>query len=185
MNIDYIKSVEKQNEALQAKLEETTSKLDQLEQQVDNIDFLPIFLINHAPKSLIPSYTHSPFIHHNLISAYEIMADFIGDGILTHDSRNSLKDRKRRKPIVITTVDLQCWYLGSLERLFHVTVYYPIMQKYSIAVNIDIQESAIPTWGDDEDSVYLDKIPDTDQVRKRIMQDLRDCHIMHKYVIDQ
>lgn len=185
MTYDYDKEVEKQNDTLREKLEETTLRLEKCEKEIETFDFLPTFVINHAPKSPIPNYMHDPFIHQNLISAYEILVDYMGDAIMTHTERNSEKDKKRRKPIIISKINFQCWYLGSMERVFHVDTYFPVMGKYDVSVSMEQPAGIRITWDDDEDKLYTSKLPTCASIRKRVISDFQDCKIMHKYIIDK
>lgn len=189
MKDDYAQDVEKQNEVLRAIVEETTKKLEHFEKLVTNFDYLPTFVINHNEKSPIPNYRHFPFIHQCLESAYEVTSDFVGDDILSHVERENNKPKPRRKPEKVGVIDFQCWYLGSLERTYHICIWSPTsvkgMDKYNISLNQENPAGIAPTWDLSEDQLYQSKIPSIPVLRHRIIEDLLDCKVTHKYILDK
>lgn len=189
MKDSYTQEVEKQNEKLRTILDDTTQKLVKAEETIAMFDFLPTFVLNHAEKSLIPNYRHSPSIHQNLTSTLEILSDMVGDSILTDVERKNSKSRKGKKQRVIkiiSTLELQCWYIGSLERTYVVDVGRIKEDEYDVYVHMTPPCGIItPQWDEKEDKWYLSKLPKNEEIRNTIIEDFEDCRIMSKYIKDK
>jgi hypothetical protein len=185
MKDDYTQEVEKQNEKLRELLEETTKKLVVAEEVISKFDFHPTFVLNHNRKSPIPNYIHYPHIHQNLGATLEVLSDLVGDDILTDVERNDKKVRNRKCCKLVSKIDLQCWYLGSLERTYQIHLYHIGKNIYNIATNVDMPAGIVPQWDEYEDRLYKSKLPKNDDVRKAILEDLQDCKVMHKYITDK
>jgi hypothetical protein len=184
MKDSYVNDVEQQNNNLRAKLEEAMANIEVLEKKIEMFDFLPTFSINHNPQSPIPNYTHESFIHQCLQSAYEVLSDMVGDDILTHVERKVVQ-KKTRKPKMVSKIDLECWYLGSAERRFHVTVYSLPDGRYDVSVEMSNPAGIKPSWDSEEDEMYRAMVPTSLDVRKQILSDLQDCQTLSKYIIDK
>jgi hypothetical protein len=183
MKKDYTRDVEKHNESLQQKLEETLTKLEMLEKEKEMFDFLPTFVINYNAKSPIPNYVSEPFIHQNITSTLEVMIDWIGDGILTDIERHN--KTKRRAVKLACQIDMKCWYLGSLERTYGISVYFIGKGKYDVATWEVVSTGMKPSWDDEEESFYLSKVPSCKEVEITILEALRDCKVMSKHIKDK
>jgi len=188
MKDTYAQDVEKQNEKLRELLDETTKKLVDAEKTIYEFDYCPTFHINHNKRAKVLNYIHSPFIHQNLTSTYEVLTDWVSDDILTHVERSKNKPIKIRKPRQVSIIDLQCYFLGSLERTYHIWIYSPTAvkgkEKYGISVTTEIP-NGIPDWDNEKVLLYESKVPSAKELRDNILEDLQDCQVLNKYVEDK